>query len=67
MSSQQTHFTTGQPHFSQHHANHKLGSTAGVQTDFQLRLPNNKVHSYTGQTFIGQTDLPMFIPDLRKK
>ncbi len=56
----QTHMTFGQPHHSPTHSMHQHGSTAPVQQDLQLRLPNGQVHSSIGTPFQGQTTLPMF-------
>ena len=44
----QTTFGYGRDHFSQSHANHGLGSTAPVQRDFGLNMPNGRFRPLVG-------------------
>ena len=44
----QTTFGHGKDHFSQTHQNHKVGSTAPVQRDFGLNMPNGRFKPIVG-------------------
>jgi len=45
----QTTFGFGQDHFSQGHQNHVFGSTAPVQRDFGLNMPNGRFQPIEGR------------------